>query len=317
MSLITREPSAAQSAASQANGRHSRGPSSERGKAISSRNLPQPYPFSEVVARSMEVLGERPEDFEQVHKALVEAMEPRDGWESAWVQDIAILRWRLERMQRAEVAVLAVRKRKLAGERKRESMPASGAAALGQRAQIPLVGFTGLPDSPWKFQQVLGYLHQLRDVVRAGMFEKEWEVYFQALYGKNPGALGGTLLGRFQGLEKRSAEGKLREDDDAQIALIADVNHEIDDYKQKKALYKAEHLANDPVRDDSDLLLPSQQLDEVIRYETHLEDQVERKLRQFYARRREPVLRQGERLTPASEEPATGELVCQTTSAAA
>ena len=36
MSLITREPSAAQSAASQANGRHSRGPSSERGKAISS-----------------------------------------------------------------------------------------------------------------------------------------------------------------------------------------------------------------------------------------------------------------------------------------
>ena len=38
------------------------------------------------------------------------------------------------------------------------------------------------------------------------------------------------------------------------------------------------------------LLLPSQELGEIIRYETHLEDQVERKLRQFYARRREPVL---------------------------
>ena len=35
----------------------------------------------------------------------------------------------------------------------------------------------------------------------------------------------------------------------------------------------------------------SQELDELIRYETHLEDQIERKLRQFYARRREPVLR--------------------------
>jgi hypothetical protein len=249
----------------------------------------------------MVALGERPEDFERVHRTLLEAMEPRDGWESAWVQDIAILRWRLERLQRAEVAALAVRKRKLAGERKRESMPASGSAALGQRAQIPLVGFTGIPDSPWKFQQVLGYLHQLRNVVGAGMFEKEWEVYFQALYGTNPGLLGGTLLGRFQALEKRSAEGRVGEGDDAQVALMADVNHEIADYKQKMALYKAEHLADDPVRDDSDLMLPSRKLDRLIRYETHLEDQVERKLRQFYARRREPVVRRAETLTPAAE----------------
>jgi len=138
MSLITREPSAAQSAASQANGRHSRGPSSERGKAISSRNLPQPYPFSEVVARSMEVLGERPEDFEQVHKALVEAMEPRDGWESAWVQDIAILRWRLERLQRAEVAAL---RRDVACSqhltRGRRDACAPGVAALQRKPQRP------------------------------------------------------------------------------------------------------------------------------------------------------------------------------------
>ena len=38
---------------------------------------------------------------------------------------------------------------------------------------------------------------------------------------------------------------------------------------------------------DAEFLLPSQELDAVIRYETHLEDQIERKLRQFYARRRE------------------------------
>lgn len=265
----------------------------------------------------MEALGECPEDFERVHTTLVEAMEPRDGWESAWVQDIAILRWRLERLQRAEVATLAVQKRKLAGERVRESMPASGAAALGQRAQIPLVGFTGLPDSPWKFRQVLGFLDQLRDLVRAGMFEKDGEVYFQALYGKSPGALGGTLLGRFQALGKRSAEGKVCEGGEAQAALIADLNHEIADYKQKMALYKAEHLADDPVRDDSDLMLPSRKLERLIRYETHLEDQIERKLRQFYARRREPVLRRTETLAPAAEGTVPAEPACQSAAAGA
>jgi hypothetical protein len=81
----------------------------------------------------MKALGERPADFEQMHQALAEALEPRDGWEAAWVQDIAILRWRLEHLQRAEVGILAVRKRRLAGERQRESMPASGASDLGQR----------------------------------------------------------------------------------------------------------------------------------------------------------------------------------------
>ncbi len=317
MSLIKREPSLAQSSASQANSLCSTGPRSERGQAISSRNLPKPRRFSEVVARSMEALGERPADFEQMHKALVEAMEPRDGWEVAWVQDVAILRWRLERLQRAEVGILAVRKQKLAGERKRESMPASGAADLGQRHQVSLVGFTGLPDSPWKFQQVIQFLHQLRDLVWVGDFEKDGGVYFDVLYGKNPGAVGATLRGRFEGLCTREAEKKVPEGDHEQIALIEGVDQEIENYEQKQALYAAEHREEDPVREDADLLLPSQQLDDVIRYETHLEDQIERKLRQFYARRREPVLRRAETLPPASEEPEAGELACQTASVGA
>jgi hypothetical protein len=58
-------------------------------------------------------------------------------------------------------------------------------------------------------------------------------------------------------------------------------------------------------------------MDNVIRYETHLEDQIERKLRQFYARRREPVLRPTETLTAASEESAEVDLACRNASGAA
>jgi hypothetical protein len=317
MSLIKREPSLVQTEANRANSMRSTGPTSEQGKAISSRNLPKPRPFSEAVARSMKALGERRADFEQMHKALADALEPRDGWEDAWVQDLAILRWRLERLQRAEVGILAVRKQKLAGERQRESMPASGAADLGQRCQISLMGFTGLHDSPWKFQQVLQFLHQLRDLVRAGEFEIDGMVYFDVLYGKKPGAVGATLRGRFEGLCQRHAEKKVPEGDHEQRALTAGVDQEIGNYEQKQALYAAEHRQDDPIRGDADLLLPGEELDAVIRYETHLEDQIERKLRQFYARRREPVLRRAETLSAASEEPEALEVACQAAAAGA
>ncbi len=107
------------------------------------------------------------------------------------------------------------------------------------------------------------------------------------------------------------------EGDDEQRALIASVDQEIENYEQKQALYAAEHREDDPVREDADLLLPGQELDEIIRYETHLEDQIERKLRQFYARRREPVLRRAETLPRGKRGTEAGELACPTASVGA
>jgi hypothetical protein len=104
---------------------------------------------------------------------------------------------------------------------------------------------------------------------------------------------------------------------EARQSLLVELKNEIADWEQLQSLYVAEHLAADPLQQDAELLLPSQELDEVIRYETHLEDQIERKLRQFYARRREPVLRQAETLPESSEEPEAGELACQTASVGA
>jgi len=317
MSLIKREPSPAQSRASQANSLRSTGPRSARGKAVSSRNLRKPRAFSQVVARSMEAIGESPGDFEQVHKVLVEAMEPRDGWEAAWVQDIAILRWRLERLQRAEVGVLAARRRRLQSQRRREASPPTGAAGLELKNLVGLLGFTGLPDSAMKFQQVMEFFNQLRDVVRAEMFDQDVTPYFTLLYGKTSGPQAVMLKARFETLAKSYKEGRSQAVEAERQSLLADLSKEISSYEQLQALYAAEHLEDDPVREDADLLLPSQELDEVIRYETHLEDQIERKLRQFYARRREPVLRRAETLPAASEEPAAGELACQTASVGA
>jgi hypothetical protein len=304
VSLIKREPTPAQIAASRANGRLSTGPRTARGKRSSSRNLARLRPFTEVVAQSMSALGERTAELDQMHRALAAAMEPRDAWEAAWVQDIAILRWRISRLQRAEVGVLAVRKRKLSGDRKRKALPPSGSAEVGLREQVSMLGFCSLPDSAWKFQRVIELLEGARDLGRGRMFEPEGMIYFDLLYGKSPGTAGAMLRGRFEALSKRQAENGVPDRDEQQIALIAAVNQEIDHYQARQALLEAEHRDDDPIRLDADLLLAGPELDEIIRYETHLEDQIERKLRQFYARRREPAIQRQESMAVSPVESA-------------
>lgn len=317
MSLINREPSPAQSSANRANSLLSTGPRSERGKAVSNRNLLKPRPFSEVVARSMEALGERPADFDKMHEALAEAMAPRDGWEAAWVQDIAILRWRLEHLQRAEAGVVAVRRRKLHHQRLRASVPLTGSAALGLKGLVGLAGFTGIPDSAMKFQQVITMLTQLRDIVRAEMYDQDPAGYFSLLYGQAAGPDAAVLKYHFESVVQKHKQGDSEAAAEARKSLIAELSKEIADWKQLQSLYAVEHLEADPLQEDAELLLPIQELDQIIRYETHLEDQIERKLRQFYARRREPVLRQTDELPGTVEETLEGELACQTASVAA
>ena len=301
MSLIKRKVTAAMSRANRANSRRSTGPRTERGKAVASRNLPRPRLFSKAVAHSMAALGERPEHFEQMHTALSTAMAPRDAWEAAWVQDIAILRWRLERLQRAELAEVALRRRRQQNQRRRAAYPPTGSKELGLKGLLGMVGFTGLPDSAFKFQHVLEYLNQLRNVVLVELFDDDITANFQVLYGKELGFHGALLKRRFDALAKSYQEGHPEAAAEGRKSLLADLSKEIEEYEELQALYAAEHLQADPVQLDADLRLPGEELDGIIRYETHLEDQIERKLRQFYARRRESVIPRAEAL-PAAEE---------------
>jgi hypothetical protein len=309
MKLIKREPSPAQSRASRANSRRSTGPRTAQGKATASRNALRPRALSPWVARSLRALGEQPGNFDEMHQALAAAMEPRDAWEAAWVQDIARLRARLERLQRAELGSLAVRRRESWCRRQREKLPPGGSATLATGNLIGLVGFTGIADSPMKYERLSAFLPSLRCAVAEGRFERDVLDHFTLLYGKSPGFRGALLKTKFEHLMKQRAAGAIDAGD--QRSLLADLDKEISDYEQLEALYEAEHPADDPLQQDAELLLPSPQLDEVIRYEKHLEDQIERKLRQFYARRRESMRRPAEALPKSGEEPETGELASQ------
>jgi hypothetical protein len=135
-------------------------------------------------------------------------------------------------------------------------------------------------------------------------------MYFDILFGKTPGVQGAALRSQFEALAKLWAEGKFRQGCHPQVALAEKLDAEISHFEQLQALYAAEHAENDPAQADADLLLPQAEMDALIRLETHLEDQMERKLRQFYARRRESARRPSDSAPETVEEPEAGELLC-------
>jgi hypothetical protein len=308
---MKREISPGQIQANRANSKRSTGPRTARGKAVVTRNLPvEGHDYSQRVAHSMKTLGERPQDFEHQRRILAEAMEPRDGWEAAWIHDIAILRWRLEHVQCAEMGALATERRKLDAQRRRAAATPTGSAALELNNLVGLLGFTGITDCTLKFEQVIRYLTELRDLIQAQMFDQDISPYMTMLYGKTPGPQATLLKAQFDTVASYYKAGHLEAAAGGQEALIADLNKEIARQEQLQATYRAEHVDVDPVQQDAVMLLPDREMEGIIRYESHIEDQIERKLRQFYARRRESIchpadanIREGRQLAKLAHSP--------------
>jgi hypothetical protein len=309
MSLIKREPSSAQAEASRANSLLSTGPRTARGKAISSLNGLATRPLSPADALNIEALGEEPEDFATLHRNLSAALRPRDDWESASVEDIAILRWRRWRLQRAEAGILAARKQKLEIERQRLALSVQTEGPENPFA-LRAYGYCSLPDSLEKFEHTLTVLRQAREGLEEPVPDPNILAYFDYLYGQTPGPLHSRLKSRLEDMVKSHAEGKFGIVEHDREALLAALDKEIAKFKQLLKLYRAEHLERNAPREDAELLLPAEEMDKVIRYETHLEDQIERKLRQFYARRREPQLPEAEARPATTVQPEGDEPAC-------
>jgi len=291
MSLVKRELSSAEVEARRANSRHSTGPQTARGKATASLNLLRSRPFSELEAAALGAIEQCPEELENIRKILAAALQPRDVWEDVWVQDIAILRWRLARLHRAEVGRLAVRKRCRLAERRLAAAEPKGSTGLQQLGLMRHVGFTGIADSATKFQHTLETLKNLRDLVASQAFNEEAEDCFLILYGTGQGPHGAMLKAKFDAVAEAHKGGETERAQKGRDGLLNALEAEIASYEQLQAAYATLYLDADPLQDEAELILRGDELNEIIRYETHLEAQLERKLRQFYARRREPVWR--------------------------
>jgi len=92
MSFVEREPTPAQVAASQANGKKSKGPKTPEGKARVSLNALKTGAYAKTDKARREIMlrkGENPGDFEQLHEEFTEEWQPGYVTEAMLVKTIA------------------------------------------------------------------------------------------------------------------------------------------------------------------------------------------------------------------------------------
>jgi hypothetical protein len=186
---------------------------------------------------------------------------------------------------------------------------------MSERDLLAMAGYSGLSDSPEKFRMILSALQCLRDaVVEDRMDESAWN-WFGIIYGKAPGLIAASIEIEFKCLQELPEEADAETREWAKQALIVRLEDELNNWKQLMEIYREEELGLTASRSDADLLPPADDLDKIIRYEAHLEDQIERKLKQFYGRRRESVCREEEVSMPAlNQRPAELAQVAETIS---
>ena len=193
--LVRKGSSPATALASRENGRKSRGPVSEQGKAISRANAGKHWGRSEGIRELMAALGESPAEYDRMRDGLYRSLRPADAFEEMIVDAMADIHWRLCRMIRGEAAAQGKRRR----ERKMREEEIEALFEAGKFHDlmphiVATLGYVGMGDSPLKFRRILDMLRIIADLVRHGGFLKEVLDYLKQIYGVNPGERARNLM---------------------------------------------------------------------------------------------------------------------------
>lgn len=290
MALVRKKLTPRLQAANRANSLKSIGPQTKLGKVHSSRNAIKSGVFSKLPAASMKELGEDPAAFDQLRESLCSAFDPRDGFEQMLVEDMAEIRWRRQRLMRAEVGILASQKRKF--EIEREWKVANYGKGLGGLANDMLsadMGLAGLNPSSANFAQITSSLQSIKYSVQTWGFKEEDSSFLTRVYGQKPSYTGRHLIGMFKRAceeSKNQGENSAEEIETNRQVFLEKLDKEIASFSTLAELHYARDVeVTEPLRDSH--LIPSQEdLDKIMRYEAALERQFERKVQQLVAWRR-------------------------------
>ena len=206
MPLIDRDPTPAQQAASRANGRHSAGPTTPDGKRRSSLNALKHGCYSESLLDTMLPLGEDPAGFTELRQGLLDAHQPANAAEALLVDDLALLRWRRIRNERAQAGVLGRARERLELEHQRRVKELNHELNSAPRAEILEHGFFKLPDSPGKYEKICSLLDSLLEQVRDCHFSLDADPVMTMLWGQEPSLRGVYFGNAFRQLKEATAD---------------------------------------------------------------------------------------------------------------
>jgi hypothetical protein len=153
-------------------------------------------------------------------------------------------------------------------------------------------GLAGASDSPEKYLQILELLQSLRvGVEREGFTPQGLEV-LTTVYGSSPGVTGAGLILRYKAqLERPKCEAQTEGEEERSAARESfqdSLSREIEAFAVRaRALQLAKDMPLPQAVKDSQLIPAEEDMERILRYETALERQFERKLQQLVAWRRE------------------------------
>jgi len=193
MSSVEREMSPAQVAASQANGKKSKGPKTPEGKARVSLNALKTGAYAKSDKARREIMvrkGENPADFEQLHQEFTEEWQPGYVTEAMLVKtiaeksfDLAQLRaaWTESQLNSLRIAEIQAQRQELLTRRWLPGQPAVKREAGGLWLA---------KDSPSKFKGILDRLDLIEKWCEAQTCPEEYSPTMRELYGECPSLAG-------------------------------------------------------------------------------------------------------------------------------
>src|SRR5208282_4705477 len=193
MSLVEREMTPAQVAASQANGKKSKGPKTPEGKARVSLNALKTGAYAKSDKARREIMlrkGENPDDFEQLHQEFTEEWQPGYVTEAMLVKtiaeksfDVAQLRaaWSESQLNSLRIAEIQAQRQELLARRWLPGCPTVEPAARGLWLA---------KDSPSKFKRIFDRLDLIEKWCEAQTCPNEYPQTMRELYGECPSQAG-------------------------------------------------------------------------------------------------------------------------------
>ncbi len=277
-------------AANRANSLKSTGPQTVLGKAQSSRNAMKYGVFAGVHVASMKDLGEDPAAFGQLGESLRQAFCPQDAFEQMLVEDMAEIRWRRQRLMRAEAGILASKRREFIIQREWKEAN-YGRISNGEAKDIPYpnMGLVSLGPSDENIAEIIDLLEDLKHSIETEGFAEEefWRV--KAVYGEKPSYTGRHLRELFDSAPKWVKEDCVRHSEEVEEfrgPILAILTKEIAFFRKTAELHNAGDAKVTEALMDSQMIPSQEDLRKIMEYEAALERQFERKLQQLVAWRR-------------------------------
>jgi len=269
---------------SRINGAKSRGPKTEEGKRISSRNAGKTWAYARAFRGFLAHLGENRKEFDRLRLDLFHDYEPADRVEAEFVEDMVEKRWELQRLMRFYSSKLVAVRRQTEVERQRrlatEVREVEGSVLKSYMFEH---GVASLPDSKYKFERTVIYLIALRAEVEQKGFTEWGTGGLRLLFGESPSLAATELVFDYETGRKAEAEGNESERQAARQSFLSHASNEIESYRKMYALYREKEIEIPADTRDAGLLPDRKELKNFLRAQRSLELDLQLLQEQFAA----------------------------------